>query len=930
MASVRTTYYKILSGEFTGTDYTLTLNQVLTENHFVIVFAGDTNSVQPDGVNARVTGDPWSNYATATAANAIQLSRASTGGGADWLGTVLVVESIDDHEITGFRLAEVVEPTMAAPGGNGVQSTVVSLAADHTSQTVPFGAGRVHDQTAENRISYAYTRKQLTSTSDLTVSRDVFAATAGEYTESIYIVEWGSEYTVQVAEIAALATGGDGSSTSHYTTAAISSVVRANTWLVYGAASKAWQPNQNAWNLNVTLGDGVTQNASETTIAAARGIATATRTADLTAYIIEHPSLAVDHVYRALAGGTDISLSETVDATINSETYTSASDLETTAGNRIVLAHYSSSNSDGSTGMAAQNLSVRPTASTTIAMTRQTPPATLDISGWLQSVDFGSVSITAATTATTSGTAHRGRAWVLLDLDLQGRVFRFTNSPETLRVTDAAGRTYAYSPGLDDEDMERRADSTVTDMSAKIIAQQEVSWAKLHARGHSLDRAGAIVRRWVEGDVLERAEIWIRGKTTRPMWGNNTEPFSFGIERLRRESGVIPSDDMLIDTRTWPVTGGFTCDDAALGAWYPMVYGEIPGAVVPGYLVEYASLNTASKVLFAGHRVGATSVTLWDVKAGLSKTQTVQYMDDLLGREIAYVDFVGASFNPTEGTEYRIALDQGGGGYVEAGVTLDGASEIMLSLARRWTDMDVDEGRWAAADPTLNAYRLGLVIVEQVRVWDYIDGEILSLLPVEWTESARGEYPALWRLGATAQDQRGHIDCTTVTGRYDRVSRVGSDSAEIANRFTIQYGIAGSELRPQQSVTVGSGLNLLGVADVSDGTIPNTRCAISERVYGRRPASSIVTEIVHDRQTALLIGGHFALAHALPRRGLMVAGDLSLDSHAINDVVTVTASDVEIESELALVRGKAYEGDDLVTADLLLLDSPLTRTRSTD
>lgn len=534
--------------------------------------------------------------------------------------------------------------------------------------------------------------------------------------------------------------------------------------------------------------------------------------------------------------------------------------------------------------------------------------------------------------ATTTDKTGR-RAWILLDLDVQGRVYRFTNAPSTQVVTDAKGATFAYSPGLDDMTLERRSDSTTTSLSLTINAQQEVSWAKMLERGHVLERSRALVRRFFEGQILDVANVWIRGRVVSPAWGNDTEPLSFTVERLRREAGVIPTDGMQISATTWPVAASTVTDAAILGAWYPMVYGTPSGAMTPAYMVEFkASALNDSKLMIAGHAVGATTVTLHDVKGAQSGTTAVIETTDLLGRTISYVDFNTVSFAPEEDREYRIAWDQGaagvGQGYKEGGTTYDGAGEIMRHWAKTWSDLDIDDGRFAANLASLNQYRLATVITEQRATWDVID-EALALLPVEWTESAAGEYPALWNIGSTADDATGAlIDCTRVTGRYTRSSAVQSTGGPIANRFTLQYGVGGAQTTQQSTVTVGSGNNLLGELDTTDGAIPNARCAISERIFGRRPAPTVKTEIISDAATAALICHQWALLYSLPRRSMSVEGDLSLDEHPLNAVVLVTATDVNITAELATVRGKSYAGD-VVTLDLLLLDSPLTKTRAT-
>lgn len=535
-------------------------------------------------------------------------------------------------------------------------------------------------------------------------------------------------------------------------------------------------------------------------------------------------------------------------------------------------------------------------------------------------------------TTTTDRTGRR--AWVLVDLDVHGRVFRFTDAPTPQDVTDLNSRTFRYEPGLQPQTMQRAVGGQVDSMSFDVNAAQEISWAKRVAQGAVLEYSSVTVRRWYEGQLLDTADVFIRGKLVSPEYGNSTEPLSFTVKRLRRQGGVFPSSNMVIGPSTFPVTSAsFVVDPAALGAWYPMPFGVPTGAMTPAYFIEYDSSDLANcKLIIAGGPVEASTVTLWDVKGNQSMTRTVKEMQDLLGRTISYVDFTSSpSFAPLDGREHMIAWDQGGGGLTYEGELLEGAGDVLAYFLREWTDVPVDWGQFESARAALNGFALAFVRgLDQQDTWAIIE-DILDLLPIDWIEGVDGDFPMVWRLDATKRDARGPlIDCTRVTGRYTRVGRLRGTGEDIRNSFTLQYNVDGSQLRPSAKRTISAGEYFGGAVDLTDTSVlPDILCRISQNYFGDRPERAESTEMVASKATADRILTARARLKAIPRRALTVGGDRSLDDFNLNDVALVTATDLELSEEPALVRSKAAFVDGSIELDLLLLDAPLIKQRAT-
>ncbi|MGB0415058.1 MAG: hypothetical protein ACPGJU_11505, partial [Coraliomargarita sp.] len=141
-----------------------------------------------------------------------------------------------------------------------------------------------------------YTRLYPSGSNTLNWSRDAGGETMFDATMTTFVVEWGSEWTVQHVNVSG-SNGGNGADvTGEYTTAAINSVARDNTW-VWATGTRADSGiGDNAEACLITLGDGVNQNASESTVAIGSEYSDAY---DFDVYVLTHSDLQVDHRFKA-------------------------------------------------------------------------------------------------------------------------------------------------------------------------------------------------------------------------------------------------------------------------------------------------------------------------------------------------------------------------------------------------------------------------------------------------------------------------------------------------------------------------------------------------------------------------------------------------------------------------------------------------------
>lgn len=386
---IRTSTYKLGSGEYTGLNYTLTLNNNLESDYFVMIAGGDstTNTSGPDHSQVRVDGDPFSNFSTTTAANEIRLLRGDNT--ASWDGAVTVVECVSSCSTDGFQLIEVVEGTL--PASDLLED--FTLASAHSSQTVPFGGfmggGLSTSETNANNFSAtAGVRVRKNSTNQIRVERDDTVGTAAAADISIYVVDWGSNWNVQEVDFDNWNAGNVGvDDAGEYATQSITSVTRDNTWLWKSpGTSEEDGLGDGSFGKVLTLGNGTsTQNASETTVALGSRHSAAADIRSDTVYIMENSLLSTDYRFETETNkGSSFTI--TVDTAIESDSVTTLGNVTTSAGYRIPLFYYS----DSGTGTAYTRVagwSYYHSNDTTVSLAKSYTGNAQ--AGWFQSVDFG-------------------------------------------------------------------------------------------------------------------------------------------------------------------------------------------------------------------------------------------------------------------------------------------------------------------------------------------------------------------------------------------------------------------------------------------------------------------------------------------------------------------------------------------------------------
>ncbi len=390
----RVTTYDVPGGVFTGPSFDLALRQNLAPDYFVVVrgaagSGGSTGNRSPAQDYARVVGDPFGNLGVTTPPATLRLERGAAG--ADWRGQITVVESLADGTRSGFILRDVLEVVM----GPGATAATASTTWTDIAQVGLYGGirGGGVATTATNRSDHMTGWARLYPSGSGAVHLERQAGGGGllngSTTFTVYVIEWGSEWNIQHVVVSGTGGGNGVDQASEYVTSTIAPVVRDHTF-VLGYGITADNGIGDGWDGQVwTLGDGVTQNATESLVAVGAEYADG-RTADL--YVHEHPALRVDYRFGSDGGTPGIPTGDAagtvdIDPTAASEAYGTTAGVEWTAGGRFTVV----ANSSNGTGTAYPRPIVwsRPIASATAQWERSRTgqPGAF----WLQSIDLSGV-----------------------------------------------------------------------------------------------------------------------------------------------------------------------------------------------------------------------------------------------------------------------------------------------------------------------------------------------------------------------------------------------------------------------------------------------------------------------------------------------------------------------------------------------------------
>jgi len=542
----------------------------------------------------------------------------------------------------------------------------------------------------------------------------------------------------------------------------------------------------------------------------------------------------------------------------------------------------------------------------------------------------------------------------LLDFTAGGVVYRFATTSTVVALAD--GSTIQYAGGLNELTLGSASQSG--ERSESVVVASSVDWFAVKARGATLRDQQATVRLYTEGDVLETARMYLRGRTTSPKHGTIGEPLTLTIrENASDQAFEFPLAQAVVEDETWPVTPANIIVDKNQGKPYPLVIG-IPGhhpkagtayrpeMASPAIYAEYkATATTAGQMVIADGHIAAATVPLYDaLNFGTSFDKAVTLTTDALGRRVSVIQNAPAAASDVD-LEWWVGFGNAGvygGGRLNpygAGY-LRGAGDVIRWVLEECTTLDVDTAAVIGAAAWLNRWKVDAVINQSINMLDWLDSEVLAHIPVIRVNGPRGIYYAPMRWDAVDSDVVAHLR----PGMVSRASDETQYDDEIRNLLTIQY-------RPQRDGTAygsrrvlgpeygrhESGWGVLGMTSLpwNTTTFEDVRffadplCRWSYAYNGPREWTGTNSSCWDDASVALSLD-YMALRYATQKRMVRYGGPMGqLEGLEPGAVVRLTDPEIYVDAVLALVVERLTSTTQ-VYLDLVILDDPFKTSRKTD
>ena len=302
----------------TATNYTLSLSQPLAPDYFILVRgarAGDGTGVEGDKTYVRVDQVPGGFGALIPSGSDTKIRLARYEAGVAWEGVVTVVECWGDADRSGFRLLDIMEMDMAAGATSGSKNPAKSWT--DIDQVVPFGGYRGGGAQLRENIPDArrnvsvYTRVYPTDPNKVQWRRAGDVSYLRQAVMTVFLVEWGSEWTVTRTVVSGTNYGPGVDETGEYTAVSCgATLARDRTWVWGTGNSTNLGSGNSAEGCVVTLGDGVAQNATEYKVAVGSDEST---TYNFDVYTMTHPDLQVAYRFKPDGDPSFTDMNVTVD-----------------------------------------------------------------------------------------------------------------------------------------------------------------------------------------------------------------------------------------------------------------------------------------------------------------------------------------------------------------------------------------------------------------------------------------------------------------------------------------------------------------------------------------------------------------------------------------------------------------------------------------
>jgi len=504
-----------------------------------------------------------------------------------------------------------------------------------------------------------------------------------------------------------------------------------------------------------------------------------------------------------------------------------------------------------------------------------------------------------------------------VELDFGGRTYRWDN--QDLSLTESFDFFNASPP--------------LRSVSLALKLEDDVS--ALVAKGYRLDSSQC--RILDDTDVVQ-----LTGLCQNPVWGYPEEPIRFTVREVPFDTGSIfpgPYDvqQVLLDTeataearfnsaiqqiKTNPYVAPSTYDVSVvaskdLGTIPPVIVGH-PGALVEsnvnliweGSPAIYIDQTPGSETLLACcHHVSPTSGDMWvngPKASGRRVWVTADYSpsQDLSGRDITLVDLTSVApgvFDLTATSDDWYLAFIGTGDVQVLGLPSKGG-ELVKTFLNQCFGLRLDQGKLGEVVSYLNGYVFDGYLNEEVNPWEYLQEQVLSLLPVSAVSGPDGLYLAPWFPDSETVDQ-------FIEGREVSIDgQVKYEKMKVINHLVLNYQYQDDSQTFRQVIEI-NGTN-------------NAYAELSQQIFGIQ-SKVIETPIVSDESTAQRIASWMIRAYSFPPRRLSLRVQSSRYSpRRVGDVVDVNLPSLSIDQR-GIICEIERTGRPVMRIDVLLFDDIL-------
>jgi len=467
--------------------------------------------------------------------------------------------------------------------------------------------------------------------------------------------------------------------------------------------------------------------------------------------------------------------------------------------------------------------------------------------------------------------------------------------------------------------------------SARSVSFDEVIFpvdvSALVESGHSLSGGFGELALWRVGDSYDDRRVFIYGRLTSPEYGAEGEPVSFTVEENPfDDTAIIPKSTHRASEDTWA-----DLYEGEAGEYYPIVFGEpgiyksvtgsasdVSGSRALG--AEYDStqlLNPMRKLLIAGHAVQASTVKVYDATSDKYEEYTPEIVFDRLGKLVTVVDISTTATITGTNTDFWIQWDGGGAlPNKERTEPLAGGGDLLEWFLLQ-SSLRVDQGRVSSAKQFLNSFKFSGFIDSPVSPWEWVEDNLLPLLPVSIVSGSEGVFPVVWRMDATVDQAVASITAGT-QGGITRDSSVSYENSPLSviNEIRIDWAYSPVD-STYQRFTV-----LKGTPDPDASMeVANYYANVSEARFGNR-ATTLQSAILYDEDTVLRVLNWKLRASGFLHRSVSYRVGKSWGWLGLGDVVSVTDSDLSLSERVGLVQSVTWETEETLLIGILLVEDP--------